>query len=216
VTGTGLVEALYRRIAMQADRTVFRVAVTGVDGVGKTCLADALAARLCRNGHEVIRAGIDGFHNPRSVRYERGRQSPEGFYRDSFDLDALRRVLLDPLSPGGSKRYRTAWFDHHTDIPVAAEEREVSARAILVFDGIFLLQPVLARYWDLSIYLDAPFRASFTRMAGRDGSDADPEAAPNRRYRDGQLLYFKECQPWERADVLVDHTDLDNPVILRG
>jgi uridine kinase len=63
-----------------------------------------LGNALDRLGVPVIRASVDGFHHPREIRYRLGRDSPEGFYRDSYDLDALQRELLDPLSPGGSRR----------------------------------------------------------------------------------------------------------------
>jgi hypothetical protein len=39
-----------------------RVAIDGVDGVGKTTLADELVAPLQLLGRDVIRASIDGFH----------------------------------------------------------------------------------------------------------------------------------------------------------
>jgi len=48
-------------------------------------LADVLAAPLARLGRPVIRASIDGFHNPGAIRYARGKFSPEGYYFDSFD-----------------------------------------------------------------------------------------------------------------------------------
>jgi uridine kinase len=70
--------------------------VDGIDGAGKTTFADELAAVLRDRGHAVIRALVDGFHNPREVRYRRGRRSAVGYYLDSFDYDRLRRVLLDP------------------------------------------------------------------------------------------------------------------------
>jgi uridine kinase len=60
------------------------VAIDGRDGAGKTTLADELVAPLQSTGREVIRASIDGFHNPRILRYARGHKSPEGYFRDSF------------------------------------------------------------------------------------------------------------------------------------
>jgi uridine kinase len=76
------------------------MAVDGVDGVGKTTFADRLGVAIERIGRPVIRSSIDGFHNPRELRYRRGRTSPEGFYLDSYDYAALRAHLLDPLGPG--------------------------------------------------------------------------------------------------------------------
>jgi uridine kinase len=116
-------------------------------------------------GVTPIRVSIDGFHNPRSVRYRLGRQSPEGFYRDSFNLSEFKSAVLDPLSPGGNLQYREAAFDHRTDSVVASPTKQATATAILLVDGVFLLQPELARYWDLSILLDVQFELSFQRMA---------------------------------------------------
>ncbi|WP_202409273.1 hypothetical protein [Deinococcus xianganensis] len=82
-----------RWAALRAD-PVARVAVDGVDGAGKTALADELAGRVRALGRPVVRVSIDGFHQPRAARYARGRTSPEGFYRDSYDLAALAREVL--------------------------------------------------------------------------------------------------------------------------
>src|SRR5690606_11124986 len=105
----------------------------------------------------VIRASIDGFRNPRAVRYGRGRTSPEGFYRDSFNLDLFRATLLEPLAPGGTRHYRTAAFDHRTDSAVDMPEQVANQNAVLLVDGTFLQQPALADVWVLTIFLDLPF-----------------------------------------------------------
>jgi uridine kinase len=47
---------------------VTRVAIDGVDGAGKTYFADELAEVLGASGRSVIRASVDGFDNPRSIR----------------------------------------------------------------------------------------------------------------------------------------------------
>ena len=82
-----------------------RVALDGPDAAGKTTLAEELVAPLQGRGRPVIRASIDGFHNPASIRYARGPMSPEGYYYDSFNYQTLVESLLAPLGPGGSRRY---------------------------------------------------------------------------------------------------------------
>ena len=89
-----------------------RVAIDGPPAAGKTTLADELAVVLRAQGRDVIRATIEGFLLPRSQRYRRGEYSAEGCYHDSFDFDALHRVLLDPLGPGGDRRFQQAVYDH--------------------------------------------------------------------------------------------------------
>lgn len=92
-----------------------RVAIDGPPAAGKTTLGDELAVVLRAKGREVIRVSIESFLLSRAQRYRRGEYSAEGCYHDSFDLDALHRVLLDPLGAGGDRRFQPAVYDHATD-----------------------------------------------------------------------------------------------------
>ena len=192
-----------------------RIAIDGVDGVGKTTFADALAEALESMGGRIIRATVDGFHNPRAVRYNRGRLSPEGFYRDSYDYQTLKRVLLDPLSPGGSGYYVSRVFDHTSDQPVEAIPQQADSGDTLIFDGIFMQRPELRHYWNLTIFLDVRFENSVARLAKRDGGPSSPAAPLNRRYVEGQALYIQECAPKCRASIVVDNNDVSSPRITR-
>ena len=204
-------------IAGLHPQRVVRIAIDGVDGAGKTALADALVPLVSALGRPVIRVSVDDFHLPGAARYARGRYSPDGYYLDSYDYDALRGLLLDPLSPGGSGRYVAKHFDHRLDAAVASAVRQASPTAALIIDGIFLHRPELRAYWDLSIFLKVDFAISVPRGAGR-GSDfgsPDPEAPANQRYVGGQKLYFEACMPEQRADIVIDYNDLCDPKILK-
>jgi uridine kinase len=67
-----------------------RVAIDGVDAAGKTTFADRLAAHL--PGAEQLCA--DDFLRPAEERYRQGRESPVGYYEDSFDYARLREAVL--------------------------------------------------------------------------------------------------------------------------
>lgn len=205
---------LVDRILAAQNDGVLRVAINGVDGSGKTRLADELTPLLLAKNAHVIRASIDGFHNPRAVRYAKGKNSPEGFYRDSFDFDAFQNLLLKPLGQEGTHLYKSAAFNHVTDVTVEMDYIKAETPTILLVDGIFLFHPKLRGYFDLKIFLDVPFETSYARMAVRDGSPIDPNAPENKRYLDGQKLYFAECEPQQLADILIDYADLARPLIL--
>ncbi len=192
-----------------------RVAIDGVDGAGKTMFADALAPSLAALGRPVVRASVDGFHQPRAARYRLGRDSPDGFYRDSYDYAALRRCLLDPFGPGGSGLHRVAAFDHRADRPVDMPWLQAPADAVLLLDGIFLHRPELRDGWGFSIFLDTPFAISCARMALRDGSPPDPDHPANRRYVEGQRRYLRACAPTARATAVIDYADADRPRVIR-
>lgn len=208
-----LLDALADRVPRPAAEDCVRVAVDGVDGAGKTMLADELAAVLRSRGRDVVRISADNFLNPRAVRYARGRASPEGFWLDSYDYPALRANVLAGMEAGGSRRYRTAVHDLATDTPLDLPEQQAPAGAVLLLDGLFLHRDELRDCWDLSIFLDVPFAETARRMAARDGTDPDPSSPGIARYVEGQRLYFRACNPAARATLVVDNTDLAAPFI---
>lgn len=197
---------------------VRRVAIDGVDGAGKTTLADELARELQAGGRAVIRASADHFHHPRAVRYRQGRTSPQGFYEDSYDLDALRRELLVPLSPGGNLQYRPAVFDVERDEPLALPAQTAVPGSLLIVDGLFLHRPELRAFWDDSVFLRVPFEVSVPRGAARGPGygSPDPAAPINRRYVEGHRLYFAAATPEAHAGVVLDYTDLQRPAVLHA
>lgn len=188
------------------------VAIDGVDGAGKTTLANALAAGLAGR-RPVVRASVDDFHRPAAERWARGRDSPEGFFRDSFDYDGLAKALLDPFRTGG--KILTAIHDVVADAPRSVSAGVPAPDAVLILDGIFLHRAELVDRWDLSIYLDVDFPVSIPRGAQRGFGDRDPSAPSNQRYIEGQRLYLAEADPAACATIVVDATDIDQPRVIR-
>lgn len=190
------------------------IGVDGVDGAGKSTLAEELGSVLATRGRAVLRVGEDDFHAPRRVRYARGRHSPDGFFLDSYDDARLVADVLAPLGPDGDGRVRRAAFDVVRDEPVDAPVEQVPRGAVLVLDGLFLHRNALAGAFDVSVWLRVPFDETFARMASRDGCSPDPAAPENARYVGGQRRYLRECHPAARATVVVDNTDVDAPFVV--
>lgn len=193
-----------------------RVAVDGADGAGKTWLADELGEALRALGRPVVRVGVDDFHRPRAERYRRGRQSPEGFWLDSFDYARLRSDVLSPFGPGGDGRYRDRAHDLASDELLDPPWRQAPDGAVLVLDGLFLHRDGLAGLWDLSVFIEASDASRFARMASRDGTPDDPDDPANARYLGAHRLYVAACDPASRADVVVDNTEPERLRVVRG
>ncbi len=205
-----LLEELAGRVPVSVEDCV-RVGIDGVDGAGKTVFADDLADVLRTAGRDVVRISIDDFHQTRALRHQRGRESALGFWLDSYDYLALRERVLGPLGPGGSRVYQVASHDLESDQLIEPPAQLAPPGAVLLLDGLFLHRDELAGVWGLSVFLDVPFAVSVARLAARDGGESDPGHPSLARYVGGQQLYFAACRPWERADVVVDATDLDAP-----
>jgi uridine kinase len=204
-------------IAAVRRRHVVRVAIDGVDAAGKTMLADELRPLLEARGRRVLRATIDGFHRPRAERFRRGPTSPEGYYRDSFDYDALRRELLQPLGPGGNGRYRSRVFDLHADEPVFDDPAVAPEDGVLLVDGVFLLRPELNDLWDFRVVVEVEIDEGLRRALVRDedlfGSPDEALRRYRNRYVPGQRLYLGEVDPVSLADVVIENTDLSSPAL---
>jgi uridine kinase len=213
-----VLEILADAVTRQRRPHPLRVAIDGIDAAGKSVLADELATLVVARGWPVIRASIDGFHRPREERYRLGPDSPEGYYRDSFDYDALRRELLDPLGPGGDRNHRTAVFDFEADRPVEMAGKHADSDAVLLFEGVFLLRPELDGVWDLTVFVEVSFDEALRRARQRDqrlfGSAPDVEDRYLTRYLPGQRLYLRECRPERRADYVLANDHPDRPQLV--
>jgi uridine kinase len=126
----------------------------------------------------------------------------------------LKQYLLNPLSPGGNRRYCVAAFNHVTDLPVPLVEQEALPASILLFDGIFLHRPELRSDWDPSIFLRANFDVPIARYAARDGISPNPLAESNYRYVEGQRIYLNRCSPEAYATLVIDNNDLTAPFVV--
>ncbi|MCF2570657.1 uridine kinase [Brevibacterium sp. UCMA 11754] len=189
------------------------VAIDGLDGAGKTVLAEELVEVATQDGLRPISSlSIDGFHHPRSIRYANGR-GPDSFYRDSYDHEAFIRSVVTPFRHGLS--ITPAVWDVDADLAVTPAELDLPDDCVLLVDGIFLHRPELRELWDVSVWVQVPFAVSVPRGNERFPGqfDSDPEAQSNHRYVGGQRLYFAQCSPWDRATWIFDNEDLARPAI---
>jgi uridine kinase len=195
--------------ALEAAVTVHPVRV-GIDGFcasGKTTVANALAARMERTGRQIIRASTDDFQNPPDIRWQLGSLSPEGFARFQIDFSALKRLLLDPLGLGGSRRFRTACYDVHSSRPTLSDERTAAPSAVLLLDGLFLHSPHLAGCFDLTVFLAVDFQTCLSRALARNqeciSNLSELEQLYRQKYLPGFELYRQECRPEQHASFVL-------------
>jgi len=184
-----------------------RVGIDGFCASGKTTLADALATTLRRSGRSVIRVSADDFQNPPEIRWQLGAKSAEGFSRFQIDFDTLKSMLLEPLGPGGNRKYRSTWFDVRQSRPNISEELTANPSDILLLDGLFLNNPQIRNYFDFTVFVSADYETCLGRALERNQegviSLSDLEQLYRLKYMPGFELYINETDPEEYASFIV-------------
>jgi uridine kinase len=144
--------------------------------------------------------------------------NPESYYRDSFDHEAMKALLLKPLGPGGNLRYRVSAFDFRSDLPQVAPEQTAKTDDLLLLDGVFLMRPELSDGFDYRIFLRVDFGETLRRAVVRDqelfGSAKEVRERYERKYIPGQKLYYEEVNPESLADAVIDNNVLKAPRLI--
>lgn len=193
-----------------------RVAVDGITASGKTTLARELTAAVAARGRSAAHLSMDGFHNPRAIRHRQGRDSADGYYADAYDFQAFERLVLEPLGPGGDRKYRERIIDLGSDTPIDEPPVVAAEDLVLVVDGSFLQRDL---EWDEVVFVDTPFEIARDRGTRRDtellGGLEQAERAFDQRYHAAGRRYLDEVGPAADATVVVGNADVANPVLRR-
>ncbi len=213
----GFLDALSNKVLEVKRSHPVRIGIDGVDGSGKTTLANRLADTLTLRGDSIIRATIDSFHHPKSHRYKRGELSPNAYFFDSINFPVVANDILRPLGPIGNCSYRPAIHDLKTDLPIQNNWKNADREQILIFDGVFLQRDELVGLFDYVIFLMVDFEVSVPRALNRNFEEIeDPDELRERyiqKYVAAQEMYLSSCSPTKKADMVVLYNDFSNPVI---
>jgi len=184
----------------QATSSVLRVVLDGAPAAAPARLADALVDPLRLRGRPALRLTAAAFQRPASLRLERGRTDPDAYYEDWLDAAGLRREVLEPLGPGGSRRYLPTLWDAAADRASRAQYASAPAGAVLLLDGALLLGRGLPV--DLTVHM----RLSPAGLARR--------TPPAERWTLPAFdRYDAEVAPAESADVVVRVDDPRHPAV---
>ncbi|MEV5536098.1 uridine kinase [Saccharopolyspora shandongensis] len=143
-----------------------RVAVDGAPAADTGEFADALAEPLRALGREVVRVRTADYLRPASLRLEHGHQDPDSFYESWFDLKALTREVLAPLSASGNGQVLPAFWDAEADRSPRLARIALPPRGVAIVDGPLLLGAGLD--FDFAIHLWLPEAALQRRTPDPD------------------------------------------------
>jgi uridine kinase len=196
-----------------------RVAIDGPTAAGKSTLGHELADRIAMSDRAVLRGSLDDFKRPWREAHRYDRTSAEGYYRNAYDTTAIRRLLLDQAAPDGSGRIALCSIDPLTQIDHSTIVVDMPRAGVLVVDGVFAFRPELNDCWDLRIWVHVDPSVALARGVARDtkldGGAAEAETLMRERYLASEAIYLREVRPIDVADIVIDNTRFDHPVVQR-
>lgn len=168
------------------------LAIDGLGGSGKSVLGAALADAL---GAQLVH--VDDFYRPE------GDEAPEGSGHGAlFDLDRLRREVLEPLSRGREAALHRYDWESGQIVPGSV----LAGGRLTIVEGVYSTRRDLRRYYDFSVWVDASETTRLRRGVERDGEEARGEWVDV--WMPAERAYCADEQPAAHADLRLD-ADLD-------
>lgn len=208
--------AVFTRVvqaAWRSRRKPLLVAISGVDGSGKSGHAKLLAGRLADAGLRVALIGIDPWQNPQTIRFS-SVEPARHFYRHAIRFEELFAQVVDPLVTHRTLNLATRGIRTDADVwePLVYAYHDVD---VVLLEGIFLFRCELVHRYDLRIWVECPFEAALRRALSRNAENRPLEvlrADYERIYHAAQRVHITLDDPRGSADLLLDNeTDLARP-----
>ena len=214
---TTIREIVERMFMLKLDHPL-RVGVSGITASGKTTFANELQKEIHLQGRKVVRASIDNFHNPRTIRYSQGKESAKGYYEDAHDYKVFAERLLIPLGPNGDMRYVMKSHDLEMDMYIESDFMRASKDMVFIVDGTFLFKKELQHLFDYKIFVETDFEIARERGSNREakafGNKEKAEEMFLQRYHAACYMYMEEDAPKQCADVVFMNNVIEAPRVV--
>ena len=186
-----------------SSRTLDGFALIGIDGTGgsgKSTLARELAEVLGGPDGASTATVVHGddFYRPMDPE-ERLQLTPAEGYEVYYDWERLREEVLAPLTSGQDADYRR--YDWPSNQIVPDELHHVPHTGFVIVEGVYTVRPELEGFYDLTVFVDAPFDLALQRVVLR-GHDHGP-GNWQQRWQAADKHYFAATEPWTRLDLIV-------------
>lgn len=195
------------------------IVIDGVDGSGKSMLADRLVGALAEAGTPAVLLRVDDFRQPIAWGHD-ARAEADVYYEDYYDLALLDRGARAFLE--GAAGFDIPMFDSRTERHQGRRAIAFSGAALAVVEGVFaqrvpIIHQAAARDAAAIIYIETSRDEARRRILARDTARgrtiADVTHRIDARYFPAQDRYVREHEPLARANALVVHERVGAPVL---
>ncbi|MEO1038214.1 MAG: AAA family ATPase [Pseudomonadota bacterium] len=171
-------------------KTASVIALDGRSGVGKSTLAQQLAARL-----NAAIIPCDDFY---AGGVELRREPPDQLADLCLDRDRLKSVLARVKSGRPAHYHAFDWsaFDGR----LGTEPTRVEPAPVIIVEGVYAAHPDLRPLIDLAVLVELDEPERMKRLVAREGRISDWEGQWHR----AENWYFTQLAPHEAYDLIVD------------
>jgi len=180
------------------------VAMSGIDGSGKSFLASKTVECLKRKNFNVVLIGLDAWHTPSHIRFNEVHPA-EHFYKHAFRFDDLFELVVNPLKRDRSVQ-TTVKLTRLPENDFYTHTYNFTEIDVIVLEGIFLLKRHLRENYDLAFWIECSFETALQRAVSRnqEGLTGDEIIRDYETiYFPAQRIHFAADDPKSSADEII-------------
>ena len=215
IVGYVLKVEIFGRVEDEIGDTPWVIGINGVDNSGKTVFSRDLEKYLRSRVYDTQLVELDDFHNKKEKRRE-GDDEIQAYWDNAFDLDRLEQGVLKPIKEEGVLDVELELLDLESDEYSVDKRYKVGQNTVVILEGTLLFREPIDNYIDHRIFLDIDFSTVLDRAKLRDEGRFDEDVIERykRKYIPIQKKYFEECEPREKADLVIDNNDFKEPKLM--
>jgi len=202
-----------------ASQYPIKIGIDGVTASGKSTFSTKLKSSLEATGRAVRIISLDHFHNVREIRYREGRSSPEGYFRNAYNIEGIIKNVLEPLMDNEVFKYKEKIHDVESDKVLNSPWNTIGLETIILVEGSFSLRKELRSYFDCKIYLDVDLKTSENRGSLRDaslfGTEKEARRLIKERYHEAHKIHLQENEPSKHCNFLINNENPEHPKIFK-
>jgi uridine kinase len=179
-----VVEVITSRRQELASKASLLVAISGIDGSGKSTIARQIVERLKVQGLNAVSIGLDTWHHPPEQRFNKDAPA-QHFYHHAFRFDELFNILINPLRHNRSTHI-TVELTKLPENDLYLHSYDLDEVDVIVLEGIFLFKNELRENYDLEFWVECSFETALRRAILRNQEGLSEEEI----IRDYHTIYF--------------------------